>query len=146
MQPDIVIKPEFNPFVIKPTVQLALFLVLGAIAATEALSLSELPLPMLPAILAILVFAIIGFNFLTLFVRFNKTTYSFYPDRIIMRTGGLFSEQTVDLQLKNITHVSTTVPFLEHQIFKTGNVYIQAAGAAGTEISMISIASPMSFY
>ncbi len=146
MQPDLIIKPVFAPFVIKPTVQLALFLLLGAPIAIELASINEIPIPILLGILALLLPLSIGIYMATLFVRFKKTSYSFYPDRIILKTGGLFGERTVDLQLKNITHVSTTIPFIENLIFKTGNVYIQAAGASGTEISMFSIASPMSFY
>lgn len=146
MQPDLIIKPVFAPFVIKPAVQFALTLVLCAAIAIELASINEVSGLMLPAILAILLFLSVGIHLAMLFVRFQKTSYSFYPDRIILQTGGLFDDRTVELQLKNITHVSTTIPFLENKFFSTGNVYIQAAGASGTEISMISIANPMSFY
>ncbi|MBA2661550.1 MAG: PH domain-containing protein [Bradymonadaceae bacterium] len=145
MNADLTIKPQFKPFVIRPTLQLAaaLMVLLGTGFAIGVIV--DAP-PILGVGLAFLFVVLVGLKLGARVVRFQKTTYSFYPERVILHTGGLIGERSVDLQLKNITQIGATLPFIENRLYKSGNVTIQAAGSAGAEITMESVADPMFFY
>lgn len=146
MQPDLTIKPVFAAFVLRPALQFAcLFTILTSSTFSFILE-PESRTPGIAALFVLITIAgIVGYA-LSHLSRFRKTSYNFYPDRIVLHTGGLLDYKTVDLQIKNITQVSASIPYLEHRFFQTGHVFIQAAGSADTEIAMQSILNPLAFY
>ncbi len=72
-------------------------------------------------------------------VKYSKEEYEFFKDKIIMRTGGFFSNHEIELRIKNITQVTRNLPYFQRKIFNTGNVFVKAAGSGSTEISITHI-------
>lgn len=134
-------KPQKNAFVTWWSIQISIFF--------------------LPAIIISLVFAsyqatlyliggILGLIYLLLLAnrraKFKKTKYQFFEDRIIVHSGGLFSNTENELVLKNVTHVKLIRPWIENKLYSTGRVEIHSAGSAGAEISLTSIAQSEKYY
>ncbi|MGM5482632.1 MAG: PH domain-containing protein [Nanobdellota archaeon] len=78
-------------------------------------------------------------SLINLYVRYKKETYIFMEDKIINKTGSIFSDYETELNIKNITNVSMILPFIEYWRFKTGHIKIQSAGSGTTEIDMLSL-------
>lgn len=96
---------------------------------------------------AIVVMAVLaGVAVLNAFVAYKKQTYRFSEKAIYFTTGALFTDRETELRYKNITHVRVVRPFLEHKLFGTGKILIEAAGSSGTEVLMQSIPEPLDAY
>ena len=79
-----------------------------------------------------LIIAIVAFNFLIFYwrsVRYGKEKYIFTSNRIIHKSGTIFSDSETELIVRNITHVTMRLPFIENKLFSTGHVNIQSAGS-----------------
>jgi uncharacterized membrane protein YdbT with pleckstrin-like domain len=72
-------------------------------------------------------------------IRVRKEEYMLLDDKIVMKTGGLFSDREVQLPIKNITHLDRTTPWLENMLFGTGELSIKSAGSDHTEIKIRSV-------
>ncbi len=79
-------------------------------------------------------------------VSYGKEKYVFLRDRIVRKSGGVFSSRETELVIRNITHVTMKLPYLERRLFGTGSINIQSAGSGGVEIRLSSISSPEKFY
>ena len=55
-----------------------------------------------------------AFSFIVLLVRYKKEKYEFYSDKIVYKSGGLFSDNENELIIKNVTYVGMRLPFIEH--------------------------------
>jgi len=86
------------------------------------------------------------YRIISLHVQYNKTKYIFLTNRMIRHTGGIFSDNETELVVRNITHVTMSLPWLQNMLFGTGSISIQSAGAAGAEIGMSSIDHPKGMY
>ncbi len=79
-------------------------------------------------------------------VRYEKEEYIFYKDKIVMISGNLISDKETELRIKNITHSSLNLPYIETKIFRTGNIFVDAAGSATTEIKLSHIDNPFDVF
>lgn len=139
------LRPNKRAFVVRPTLQLGAFaglIALGIVAAAPLVEWSSGLIPLTILGWVLIVAAQAGERT----IRFNKTRYRVFDDKIVVETGSLFSESSIDLKFANVTRVSLTVPYLEHKFYKTGHVAIEAAGSAGTEAALASVDSPREVY
>ena len=75
----------------------------------------------------------------SLSVRYDKEKYIFHENKIIQKSGGIFSDSQTELLIKNITHVGMRLSYVEYKLFETGNISIESAGSGGTEVHLRSI-------
>ena len=101
-------------------------------------------LPLIPFVIMLVLLCLI--NFLTLSVRYRKERYLFLSDKIEYYSGGIFWDTKTELVVRNITHVSLTLPFLEYKLFKTGNMSIESAGGGVTEVYLSSLQNSQEIY
>ena len=78
--------------------------------------------------------------------RYKKEKYIFRENKIIRRSGTFFTDSETELNLKNITHVNLTLPYVENILFKTGHIHIQSAGSGGVEVPISSIENSQKVY
>lgn len=112
-------------------------------------------------VIGFVVSLIIGFSFMWIFigfvvlsiffyyyltVRYRKERYIFLRDKVIFRRGGIFSDSETELIIRNITHVTMKLPFIQNKLFKTGHMAIESAGTGLTEIRISSIDNPGKMY
>lgn len=90
-------------------------------------------------VLLVLLVAFLLYSGVSRFVRYYKEEYVFFDDRIVKKTGGLFSDTSVELLVKKITNVRQTLPFVETSVFGTGTISVESAGSGGTEVFMVSL-------
>jgi membrane protein YdbS with pleckstrin-like domain len=140
------IRPLARPFVVRPTLFVTLpcaFLgaanyfywgvlhhYLGAMAFVFPVSCVVIPL----LVLALRI------------VRYRKTTYELRPDRIVVRTGTLFGERTIELDLEQITMVEQRSPFLLDRFYGAGHITAQEAGSATQNARLAYVADPGRLY
>ncbi len=79
-------------------------------------------------------------------VSYRKQSYKWGFKDVLFKSGTLTSDFETELKYTNITHVRLIKPFLEYKIFGTGNILIEAAGSASTEILMRSVENPEDAY
>ena len=86
------------------------------------------------------------FSYYSITVSYRKEKYIFFADKLIHRSGGIFSDNETELVVKNITHVTMRLPFIENKLFQTGTVRIQSAGSGIAEIRLRSVNNPKQHY
>lgn len=96
---------------------------------------------LLPVFILLKIYSYISIN-----IRFKKERYIFHANRFIRHSGSIFSDSETELIVKNITHLTMHLPWLQHKLFATGNISVQAAGSAFAEIYLNSIEDPEEFY
>ncbi len=79
-------------------------------------------------------------------VQYRKEKYIFLADKIIHKGGGIFSDYQTELIVKNITHVTMKLLFIENSLFKTGHLNIESAGTGLTEVYLRGIDNPKKYY
>ena len=94
----------------------------------------------------IIFIAIEIFNYYSLNVQYKKENYIFLENKIIHNSGGIFSDNELELIIKNITHVTMRLPYIENKLLKTGNIRIESAGSGVSEIFLKSIDNPDKMY
>jgi len=77
---------------------------------------------------------LLGSSIVSRIVQARKTSYTFEGDRIVFRTGGILSNRTVELQLRNVTQAELRIPFVENRIFGTGEVSVTSAGSEHSKV------------
>ncbi len=88
-----------------------------------------------------------AFDYYSLCVRYRKEKYIFLDNKLIHKSGSIFSDSQTELLVKNITHVGMRLNYIEHRIlFETGNISIESAGSGGTEVHLRSIDNPEKIY
>ena len=105
--------------------------------------------PFVPSLHLILIPVFLLLQFFTwysLSVQYKKEKYTFFPNRIVRSSGGIFSEHQVELVVRNITHVTMELPYMENKLMKTGSISIESAGSGKAEIHLSSIGHPKKFY
>ncbi|RLI98896.1 MAG: hypothetical protein DRP06_04505 [Candidatus Aenigmatarchaeota archaeon] len=122
-------------------ISLGLFLIFVIIYSIASLVLKEYVL-----FVVIFFIAIELFNYYSLNVQYRKESYTFFKDKIIYNSGGIFSNSETELIIKNITHVTMKLPYLENKLLKTGNVVIESAGSGVSEIFLKSIDNTNKMY
>ena len=120
------IKPRKGSFV-TPRIALALVasVVAGGVVAVVSPSLGLSPW------LGLVVFAagaVLGIG--GSLVAYRKERYEIMGSRVLCHAGGLVSDRTTELEIRNITHVKVRLPWLRYKFFGVGNVMIETAGNA----------------
>ncbi len=95
-------------------------------------------------IIVFVVFQVLDYYYLS--VRYNKEKYIFRENKIIQKSGGIFSDSQTELLIKNITHVGMRLSYVEYKLFETGNIRIESAGSGGTEVHLRSIDNTEKIY
>ena len=88
----------------------------------------------------------IGFAVYAAGVVFRKERYEVLPSRVVAHRGTLFSDQTTELEVKNITHVKRRLPWIRHKLFGVGDVMIESAGSSSSEVVLRSVRRPREVY
>ena len=79
-------------------------------------------------------------------VAYKKERYEIHGDHLVAHRGGLLSDGRTELDVRNITHVRLRLPWLRHRFFKIGDVRVESAGSAASEITFSSILEPIEVY
>lgn len=120
------LKPRKGLFVF-PGIVLSLILsaMIGGLISLVMLSVEKLPWPGLGVMAAGSIMGVVAS-----LVAYRKESYQIRDNRVICRRGGLVSDQTTELEVRNITHVKIKLPWLRHKFFGVGNVIIETAGTS----------------
>ncbi|MEK7954173.1 PH domain-containing protein [Luteolibacter soli] len=76
---------------------------------------------------------------------YRKERYELHDSRVICHRGGLASDQTTELEIRNITHVKLKLPWLRYKFYGVGNVIVETAGNSHPVV-MRAIAEPEAIY
>jgi len=99
------------------------------------------------ALYFVIVFILVElFSYYSLTVQYKKEKYVFLSNKIIRNGGGIFSDYEVELIVKNITHITMRLPFIENKLFKTGNIGIESAGTGVAEVFLRNLDNPKQIY
>ena len=79
-------------------------------------------------------------------VSYRKETYRILADRLVATRGGLLSDQTTELDVRNITQVKLRLPWPRYPLFKVGDVMIESAGSGDSEIVLRHVVQPERIY
>ncbi|HBP18059.1 MAG TPA: hypothetical protein DEA08_09740 [Planctomycetes bacterium] len=79
-------------------------------------------------------------------VVYKKERYEILPTRLVAHRGTIFSDQTTELEVKNITHVKRRLPWIRYKLFGTGDVMIESAGSSSSEVVLRSVQRPREVY
>ena len=80
------------------------------------------------------------------FVAYRKERYEIHSDHLVAHRGGMLSDGRTELDIRNITHVRLRLPWLRYKFFKVGDVRVESAGSAASEITFRSILEPEAVY
>ena len=135
------LKPRKGSFVFPRVVLgLLLSLLLGAATAGALMAVEQSPWPGLAVFAVGSVFAIMGS-----LAAFRKERYELQDSRVICHRGGLMSDQTTELEIRNITHVKLKLPWLRYKFYGVGDVIVETAGNSHPVV-MRAIAEPEAIY
>ncbi len=138
---DIEIRPDRTAAVWYPLAYSSIWIILVSGFFSVVFLMAEAALVSL-VILACAI-GIIFLNWLHLEARFKKSVFTLKGDRFIARTGGLFSDTTSELAVRNVTFVAYELPFFERILLGTGTVRVESAGSGGCEIRMFHLKEPL---
>lgn len=120
------LKPRKASFVVPRSVLgLIVSAVLAAVTAAVLNYMDHSPWPGLAVFVAGSVLGVVAS-----LVAFRKERYEIHDARVICHRGGLVSDQTTELEIRNITHVKLKLPWLRFRFFGVGHVIIESAGNA----------------
>ena len=91
-------------------------------------------------------FAIVVLLFAWENIKWKKEKYNLTDRKIIFDNWSLISDNSTEINLDKITEVKVSLPFLQHLLFKTGNLYIQTAWAWSAKIRFSNISNTMELY
>ena len=91
-------------------------------------------------------FVIEGLIYLILNIKYKKERYIFLENKIIKKSGSIFSDSETELVIRNITNVVMKLPFIENKLFLTGYINIQSAGSGKAEIRLSSVDKPREMF
>jgi uncharacterized membrane protein YdbT with pleckstrin-like domain len=134
-----VLRPRKSTFIGTRVVGYGFLLGVLGLVSLVASRLGDLPELLLGALLSALFFALACVSAV---VAYRKERYEFSATKIRCERGGLFSSQITDLEVRNITHVKLHLPWLRWRFFGVGNVLIESAGSASSEIILRLIQDP----
>lgn len=75
-------------------------------------------------------------------VAWTKERYEVHDHHLVAHSGGLASDRTLTLDLKNVTHVRQHLPWIRYRFFDVGDVVVQSAGRASAEVVFRSVRDP----
>jgi len=138
-----ILKPQLKAFLyyrlIKTSI-ICLFIFVVAYFGVNAFIEAPFLYFFLPVIL------ILALRYISLSASYKKEEYIIFPDRLVHKGGGIFSDFERELSVENITHIDMLLPFPEHKLFSIGYIKVESAGAMATEIYLRCIDNPKSVY
>ncbi len=75
----------------------------------------------------------------------RKERYLLQTSRLVCHRGGLFSDESTEFEIRNITHVKVRLPWLRYKFFRVGDVIVETAGSSKPMV-MRAILDPESVY
>ena len=102
--------------------------------------------PLVLILLAILFVLYQILSYYLLSVSYKKEKYTFFANKIVRNSGTIISESETELIIRNVTHVTMKLPYVENKLMKTGKIKIESAGSAKSEITLSSIGSTEKIY
>lgn len=135
-----------RPFVLRPTGWAALPAAFVAAAsfffwAPLSMALGQWAL-VVPAICALIPLLVL----IERIARYRKTEYVVRPDRLVVRTGSIFTKRTIELDLENVTLVEWHSPYLLRLFYGIGHVTAQEAGSATQNAKLAYVEEPEALY
>jgi len=131
-QADMTIKPHKTSFILFNG-----WVFLFGVVAVLSLIVWMFFTPSLMITVIAVILAVISYG-LTL-IKYNKESYTITATKIIYNSGTLFSDNSVEVKLDKVSIVGASLPFVQHKIFKTGNIDVQTAGSSSSEIAFSQI-------
>lgn len=95
---------------------------------------------------SIILFILVWLLFAWENIKWKKEKYNLTDRKIIFDNWNLISDNSTEINLDKITQVKVNLPFLQHLLFKTGNLYIQTAWAWSAKIRFSNISNTMELY
>lgn len=84
-------------------------------------------------------------SFYAAWVAYRKERYEIHDHRVLCHRGGLFGDETTELELRNVTHLKVKLPWLRHKFFGIGHVMVESAGNS-QPITMFALREPIEVY
>ncbi len=142
------IAPDRDPFLYVPVLRWVAFLfILFVIGSVIGLVYLKAPVNVLTVGgIGVLIAGVLALIYYNRKIRFEKERYEFEDDHLVVRSGSMFSDHSVELPVRKITNVTLTLPFLEHLVFDTGHIRVESAGARGGVVHMTSLQNPAEVY
>ena len=122
---------------------MVLIVVSGLICGIAGGLLAVMEGPFLYAVAGFVLF--VGLGLSAGLVAYRKERYVLEGSRLVCHRGELFSDQTSEFEIRNITHVKTVLPWLRFRFFKVGNVIVETAGTSKPMV-MYAIHDPESTF
>jgi uncharacterized membrane protein YdbT with pleckstrin-like domain len=140
-EPPLELQPRKGSFVF-PRIVLGVLLSLLVGGATAAILFAVEQPPWYAAGVVVLgsLLAIVGS-----LTAYRKERYEIHDSRLLCHRGGLMSDQTTELEIRNITHVKLMLPWLRYKFYGVGNVIIESAGNS-QPVVMRAIREPEAVY
>lgn len=138
------LRPKRSSFVFQHVFGWCVFWAIVALAASVGLIVAERT-PFI-SLVGIVLAGLIGFGFLTASVAYKKEIYRVFPRYIAASRGGIFSDQTNELEFQNVTHVRQRLPWIRYRFFKVGDVIVESAGSSASEVVFRSVRDPDGLY
>jgi len=138
------LRPERAPFLagrILPAIVVAVLVALGGMLLSAWLE--EMLVALAAVALALLITLPIV---ISAFAAFGKESYELHGTFIRATRGGLFSDQTTELDIRNITHVKQRLHWLRWRLFGVGDLLVESAGSADSEVRMLAMRDPDRLY
>lgn len=153
MQPTIVecvtvesreFKPVKTTFILPPIIGTLVFAAIASVViVVGAIALGVWPLAIFAVAPWVVIVAPSVYN---AFVAYRKERYEIHADHLVAHRGGMLSDGRTELDIRNITHVRLRLPWLRYKFFKVGDVRVESAGSAASEITFRSIIEPEAVY
>jgi uncharacterized membrane protein YdbT with pleckstrin-like domain len=139
-------KPNFQSYFILPTIVTSLIVLFVLSLLVSVGYLFSHRVSIIPYVLAIVVL-LISFLYITrLYVSYTKTSYECDDTKILLKTGGLFSNFQTELLYKNVTMVSRVRPFLSHKFFRTEHIVLESSGSSKMSAPLVHIDSSLDLF
>ena len=79
-------------------------------------------------------------------VAWTKERYEIHEGHLVAHAGGITSDRTTELDIKNITHVKQRLPWIRYRFFDVGDVVVQSAGSSSAEVVFEAVRDPDAVY
>jgi uncharacterized membrane protein YdbT with pleckstrin-like domain len=99
-------------------------------------------LPGLVAAAGVMWLALVGPSVWLANVAWTKERYEIHDGHLVAHSGGLTSDRTLELDLKNVTHVKQYLSWIRYKFFDVGDVIVQSAGSSSAEVVFRSVRDP----
>ncbi len=142
MSPEVYL-PKQSSFLFQRVSVALVFSVLTGLIGAVALSFEHPSLMWVPPALGVL--ALLQACIAAL-VAVKKERYEVFERHIAAHRGGIFSDQTTELEFANVTHIKQRLPWIRYRFFKVGDVIVESAGSSSSHVVFRSVREPDRIY